>query len=79
MPKVRRTVGAFLLAAIVASGIVLTPATARAEDFTAYCALLTQAIEYLEGLPHPPQGLLDRLQALYDTYCGPVTAAGTAQ
>lgn len=69
MVKVRHTVGAFLLATIVASGIVLTPASARAEDLTAYCSLLTQSIEYLENLPHPPQGLLAKLHALYDAYC----------
>jgi hypothetical protein len=69
MSKVRHTVGAFLLAAIVASGIILTPASARAEDLTAYCSLLADSIEYLNNLPHPPQGLLDKLQATYDTYC----------
>jgi hypothetical protein len=69
MSKVRHTVGAFLVAAVVASGIILTPASARAEDLTGYCSLLAQSIEYLENLPNPPQGLLARLHGLYDTYC----------
>ena len=69
MSKVRHTVGAFLVAAGVASGMILTPVSARAEDLTAYCSLLAQSIESLESLPHPPQGLLAKLHALYDTYC----------
>jgi hypothetical protein len=69
MSTVRRYFSSFLLATIVAAGLVLTPATARADDLTLYCSWLAGSIEFLESKPNPPQGLLANLRALYDTYC----------
>lgn len=68
MSPVRRTVSGFLLALVVASGLVLMPAQAQAEE-SAYCAFLANAIEFWSNKPNAPQGLVDKLIALYEANC----------
>lgn len=68
MSPVRRTVGGFLLALVVAAGLVLTPAQAQAEE-SAYCAFLANAIEFWSSKPNAPQSLVDKLIALYEANC----------
>jgi hypothetical protein len=69
MSSVRRTLGGFLLALVVASGLVLTPRQAQAQDLNLYCSLLLNAIQFWASKPHPPQGLLEKLYEQYNTYC----------
>jgi hypothetical protein len=68
MTPVRRSVGGFLLALVVASGLVLTPAQAQAEE-SVYCAFLAQSIEFWASKPNAPQSLVDKLIALYEANC----------
>jgi hypothetical protein len=69
MSSVRRSVGAFLLASVVASGLILTPRQAQAQDLNLYCSLLLHAIQFWASKPNPPQGLLEKLYEQYNTYC----------
>lgn len=69
MSSVRRRAGAFLLASVVATALILTPRPAQASDLGFICTLLAKSIEYLESRPNPPQGILDKLYAQYNTYC----------
>jgi ABC-type glycerol-3-phosphate transport system substrate-binding protein len=68
MSPVRRTVSGFLLALVVAAGLVLTPAQAQAEE-SAYCAFLANAIEFWSNKPNAPQNVVDALIALYEAHC----------
>jgi hypothetical protein len=68
MFPVRRTVSGFLLALVVASGLVLMPAQAQAEE-SAYCTFLANSIEFWASKPNAPQSLVDKLIALYEANC----------
>jgi hypothetical protein len=69
MSSIRRSITGVVLASVLAFGAVMAPAQAQAQDNSLYCAFLENAIAFQEGKQNPPQALLEKLYALYETYC----------
>jgi hypothetical protein len=71
MSKVRRSVAAFLLATVVATGMVLVPARANASDVAEFCASVAESIKTLESQPFSitREIMLAGLRSTYAVYC----------
>jgi hypothetical protein len=66
--NLRRYVGATVLAAVVAAGVMLMPATAQAHDFDV-CAQIEDAIAAIENSSLPDRAkdrIIDQLERLAD-------------
>jgi hypothetical protein len=75
MSQLRRKGSAIVLAIVLATGLILTPTPAHARGFGGfgnYCAILAQAISYLESAPSSrlKDAVFARLQAAYAAHCG---------
>jgi len=79
MENIRRRLGAFGLAVLIAGAIALTPASAYAKrgnngggnDLGAFCSALASTIATVEGYPDSfiRTYLLNSLNATFNTYC----------
>jgi hypothetical protein len=72
MKTIRRNLGAFALATVIATGLVLMPARAHADqDNSSFCESLRVSIETTRSLPDGPfkGALLAYLESTYKTYC----------
>lgn len=71
MSKLRRSAAAFLLAAVVATGLVLIPARANASDVAEFCSSLAESIKTLESEPFSitREIMLAGLRSTYAVYC----------
>lgn len=72
MKTIRRSLGAFAFATVIAAGLVLMPARAHADqEQSSFCESLLLQIETTRRLPDSPfKGvLLAYLESTYKTYC----------
>lgn len=74
MKTIRRSLGAFTFAAMIAASLVLMPAEAHAGGRKTgdFCGSLAEAITTVQQLPDGPLKdlLLGYLESTYKTYCG---------
>lgn len=74
MKTIRRSLGAFTFAAMIAASLVLMPAEAHAGDRKTgdFCGSLAQTIAAVQQLPDSPikDLLLGYLENAYASYCG---------
>jgi len=69
--NVRRSVGGFLAATVLATTITLIPAPAAASDLSGFCAHLADTIAALEAKPESwlQQFLLAHTRRVFNNYC----------
>ena len=70
MKSIRRSLGAFAVAAVIATSLALTPSEAQAKKVS-FCDALQASIAAVNALPDNPfkEYLLTQLQSAFDTYC----------
>jgi hypothetical protein len=75
MGSIRRKLGGFAVAAVIAAGMMIVPAQIEAKSkggdtLGAFCSQLASAIVYLDGLDNAAADLVQaQLEATFAAYC----------